>query len=118
MTSYYYLASDQKLGKGTGTLDLVESTMTIPGFDYPIQLEIVNGVEKKHELRELLQYIKNHTSHYDVCVVQIAHIINSNRLELEVKKKSKILLHEIVDLNQLLLEEGELLTIKKVPIFP
>lgn len=65
MTSYYYLASDQKLGKGTGTLDLVESTMTIPGFDYPIQLEIVNGVEKKHELRELLQYIQK-KSHFSL----------------------------------------------------
>lgn len=117
MTNYYYLASDQKLGKGTGSLNMWESTMEIPGFDYPIQMEIVKGVEKKHELRELLQYIQNHTAPYNVCVVQIAHIINSNRLKLEVKKKSKILLHEIVDPNQLLLEEGELLTIKKVPIF-
>lgn len=113
MTNYYYLASDQKLGCGTGSLNIWESTMEVPGFDYPIQMEIVNGVAKKHELRELLQYIQNHMSHYDQCVVQIANILNSNRVELEVKKKSNIFLHELSSPDQLLLKEGEMLTIKK-----
>ena|SRR5690625_732944 len=89
----------------------------IPGFDYPVQLEIFNGLEKEWELRELLQYIRNHTAPYKVCTVQVANLINSNRVELKVEKKYEILLHDIVHPKQLLLEEGHLLSIKKVPIF-
>jgi hypothetical protein len=63
MTNYYYLASDQKLGLGNASLDFVESEAWMnPGFDYPIQVEIFSGVKKEWELRELLQYIRNHTA--------------------------------------------------------
>lgn len=118
MTYYYYLASDKKMALGNGSIDFTETDFhTIPGFDYPIQLEIYNGIEKEWELRALLQYIRNHTAPYKVCVVQIANLINSNKVELKVENKSKILLHEITDAKQLLLEEGHLLTIKKVPTF-
>ena len=118
MTNYYYLSSDQKMALGNCSIDFTKSEMDIiPGFDYPIQLEIYNGIEKEWELRELLQYIHNHCAPYKVCTVQIAHLINSNRVELEVQKSSNILLHEIVDPKQLLLQEGHLLTIKKVPTF-
>ena len=117
MTYYYYLASDQKMGLGTGTLDLTVADDIIPGFDYPVQLEIMNGIEKEWELRELLQYIRNHTASYKVCTVQIANLLNSNKVELKVREKSKILLHEISDPKQILLSEGQLLTIKKVPVF-
>lgn len=117
MTYYYYLASDQKMGLGTGTLDLTVADDIIPGFDYPVQLEIMNGIEKEWELRELLQYIRNHTASYKVCTVQIANLLNSNKVEMKVREKSKILLHEISDPKQILLSEGQLLTIKKVPIF-
>ncbi|GEN89808.1 hypothetical protein [Oceanobacillus sojae] len=115
MTNYYYLASDQKMGQGNGTLDFIEINEVIPGFDYPVQIEIYNGLEKEWELRALLQYIRNHTESYKVCTVQIAHLISSNHFELKARRKSKVLLHEIVDPMQLLLQEGELLTIKKVP---
>ena len=114
MTYYYYLASDKKMEIGNGSIDFTETdNQTIPGFDYPVQLEIYNGIEKERELRELLQYIHNHTAPYKACVVQVANLLNSNKIELKVKKKSKKLLHEIVDANQLLLEEGHLLTIIK-----
>lgn len=52
-----------------------------------------------------------------LCIVQIAHLLNNHRVELKVRKKTKLLLHEITDHKQLLLQEGELLTIKKVPVF-
>lgn len=117
MTDYYYLASDQKMGLGNGTLALTEAEDIIPGFDSPVQLEIFNGVEKEWELRALLQYIRNHTEPYQVCTVQIANLINSNKVELMAREKSKILLHEIIDPKQLLLQEGHLLTIKKIPTF-
>ena len=114
MTNYYYFASDQKMGLGNGSIDFTETDLHIPGFDFPIQVEIYNGIEKAWELRELLQYILHHTTPYKECIVQIAHLINSNRVELKVQKKSNLLLHEIVDPKQLLLQEGHLLTIKKV----
>lgn len=117
MTYYYYLASDQKMGLGNGSIDFNETDGHIPGFDYPIQLEIFNGIEKDWELRELLQYIRNHTSPNEVCTVQIANLLNTHREPLKIKRKSNILLHEIIDPKQLLLEEGSLLTIKKVPSF-
>ncbi|PIC70107.1 hypothetical protein CSV77_10115 [Sporosarcina sp. P16b] len=117
MTNYYYLASDQKLGSGNASLGFIDTdAWLIPGFDYPVQREIINGVEKGWELRELLQYIRNHTAPYDVCTVQIANLLNSNRVELKIQKKSNLLLHEIVDPKQLLLQEGHLLTVNKVPI--
>lgn len=117
MTYYYYLASDQNLGLGNGSLDFVETELfTIPGFDYPVQIEIFNGVEKESELRELLQYIRNYTASYKVCTVQVANLLSSNLFELKVQKKSSLLLHEIVEPRQLLLPEGHLLTINKLKI--
>ena len=116
MTNYYYLASDQKMGLGNGSLDMTEAEVeTIPGFDFPVQVEIVNGVEKAWELRELLQYIQNHMAPYKVCTVQVANLLNSNRVELKVQKKSNILLHELTEPSQLFVQEGQLLTINKVP---
>ena len=88
MTNYYYLASDQKLGSGNASLDFVEiEAWLIPGFDYPVQREIFNGVEKGWELRELLQYIRNHTAPYDVCTVQIANLLDSDQVELKGTEK-------------------------------
>jgi hypothetical protein len=117
MTNYYYLASDQKLGLGNASLDFLETEpWMIPGFDYPVQREIFNGVEKEWELRELLQYIRNYTAPHKVCTVQVAHLLNSNQVELKVQKKSNLQLHEIVDPKQLILPEGHLLTINKVQI--
>ncbi|MCG7343955.1 hypothetical protein MHZ92_07415 [Sporosarcina sp. ACRSL] len=113
MTHYYYLASDKKMGTGNGSVEFIETNYTIPGFDYPVQLETLS-LEKEWELRELLQYIHNHTAPYKACTVQIANLLNSNRVELKLQEKSTIALHEIVTPKQLLLEEGHLLTIKKV----
>ena len=116
MTYYYYLASDQKLGRGNASLEFVETEpWIIPGFDYPVQREIVNGVEKGWQLRELLQYIRNYTAPYEVCTVQVAHLLNANHVELKVQRKSSLLLKEIVDPKLLILQEGHLLTINKVP---
>ncbi|AXI00947.1 hypothetical protein DV702_15250 [Sporosarcina sp. PTS2304] len=117
MTSYYFIASDQKLGCGNASLEILETEpWIISGFDYPIQREIMNGVEKEWQLRELLQYIRNHTAPYEACTVQIAHLVNSNHEELHVQRKSNLLLHEINTPKQLIVPEGHLLTIIKVPI--
>ncbi|WP_438297460.1 hypothetical protein [Sporosarcina sp. FA15] len=117
MTNYYYLASDKIMRLGNGSVDFTETHAgVIPGFDYPIQLEIYNGIEKERESRELLQYIRNHTAPYKACTMQVANLLNSNKVELRVQKKHKLLLHEIIDPKQLLLQEGHLLTIEKVPV--
>lgn len=114
MTNYYYLASNQQLRAGNASLDFLEAEpWLIPGFDYPVQREIFNGVEKDWALRELLQYIQNHFASYECCTVQVAHLINSNLSEVKVQKKSEINLDELINRMQLLLEEGHLLTIKK-----
>ena len=119
MTNYYYLASDQKMNLGNGSVDFskIDEHMMITGFDYPIQMEIYNGLKKDWELQELLQYIFNHTAPYENCTVQIANLINPEQTERGVQKKHNLLLHEIVDSKQLLLQDGHLLTIKKVPVF-
>lgn len=112
MTTYYYMASDQKLADGNASLNFVETEeWLIPGFAYPVQREIVNGVEKKWELRELLQYIQNNTAPHDVCTIQIAHLVNP--IGLIVQNQSTLSLQELTDSKQLLLAEGDLLTIEK-----
>ena len=116
MTNYYYLASDQKMGLGNGSIDFSKTeSQLIVGFDYPVQIEIYNGLIKDWELQELLQYILNHTANYKNCTVQIANLINPGQIELGIQKKHSLLLHELVDFKQLLLKEGHLLTIKKDP---
>lgn len=104
------------MGLGNGSVDYMETDYIIPGFDYPVQFETLS-LEKEWELKALLQYIRNHTAPYKVCTIQIANLLNSNKVELKVQGKSNILLHKIVNPKQLLLEEGHLLTIKKVPYF-
>ncbi|MBC9710094.1 MAG: hypothetical protein H9W80_12850 [Enterococcus sp.] len=114
MTSYYYLASDQNMTDGTGSLEFVKvDPMNVPGFDYPIQREIFNGIEKAWQLRELHQYISNHMERHENCVIQIAHLLNSNLVELQVQEKNFLLFSEMTDPRQFLLNEGQLLTIKK-----
>lgn len=118
MTNYYYLTSDQKMGLGNGSLDFIKTDEDmIAGFDYPVQLEIYNDLKKDWELQELLQYILNHTSPYENCTVQIANLINPEQTESGILEKHRLLLHEIVDSKQLLLQEGHLVTIMKVPVF-
>lgn len=118
MTNYYYLTSDQKMGLGNGSLDFIKTDEDmIAGFDYTVQLEIYNGLKKDWELQELLQYILNHTSPYENCTVQIANLINPEQTESGILEKHRLLLHEIVDSKQLLLQEGHLVTIMKVPVF-
>ncbi len=117
MTYYYYLASVKKLGSGNASLGFIETEpWIIPGFDYPVKREIFNSLEKEWQFRELLQYILNYTVLYEICSVQLVHLLNSDQIELRVQKKSNLLLNEIVDAKQLKLQEGHLLTIKKVPI--
>lgn len=114
MTSYYYLASDQNMIDGTGSLEFIEiDPINVPGFDYPIQREIFNGVEKAWQLRELHQYISNHMTRHAHCIIQIAHLLNSNLVELKVQEKNLLLFSGLTDPRQLLLNEGRLLTIKK-----
>ena len=116
MTNYYYLASDQKLGLGNASLEFIETEpWMIPGFDYPVQIEILNGAVKEWELRELLQYIRNYTAPYEVCTIQVANLLNSDRVKRSVQKKFHLLLNDLVDPKQLVLEEGHMLTISKVP---
>ncbi|HWJ78597.1 MAG TPA: hypothetical protein VNR61_11030 [Niallia sp.] len=117
MTNYYYLASDQKMSLGNGSINFSKTDEhMITGFDYPVQIEIYNGLEKDWELEELYQYILNHTNPYENCTVQIANLINPEHTELGVQKKHSLFLHELVDAKQLFLQEGHLLSIKKVPI--
>ncbi|TYR72494.1 hypothetical protein FZC79_22530 [Rossellomorea vietnamensis] len=45
--TYYYLASDQKLGSGCGTIGIAMSALElVSGFDYPIQVEILMVLKK------------------------------------------------------------------------
>ncbi|MDQ0229920.1 hypothetical protein [Metabacillus malikii] len=118
MTNYYYIASDKEIGAGNGTLDLTKvDSEHIPGFDFPIQYEIYNGLEKEFELRVFMQYIKQQMEPFNECTVQVANLLNSNHVELKVRSKHKVLLHELDHPKQILLDEGQLVTIKKVPTY-
>lgn len=83
MTQYYYLASDQPLAVGNGSLEFAEATReNILGFNFPVQREIYNGVNKTWQLRELHQYIVNHLNRYEKCTVHMAHLLNSSVVDM------------------------------------
>lgn len=61
MTYYYYLASDVELNRESykeHNLYFEESKERIKGFDFPIQIEIYNGINKKEELKILQEEIQ------------------------------------------------------------
>lgn len=50
------------------------------------------------------------------CTFQVAKLVNSNRLPFKVLEKKQVLLHKLKSPEELLLSEGHLLTIQKVPL--
>lgn len=60
MTYFYYIASDIELTVETyieHEIYFERSNVRINGFDFPIQLEIYNGINTKEEGDILLEYI-------------------------------------------------------------
>lgn len=119
MTYYYYIAADIELKPEQyheHIFDLEQSEQRIKGFELPIQLEIYNGVSKKRELQSLLGFIQQQAHGHKRCTFQVANLINSNREPFLITEKKHVLLHKIQSEQDLLLEEGQLLTIEKVPV--
>ena len=119
MTYYYYIAADVELHieqYNEHIFSLEKSTENITGFDVPIQLEIYNGINKKRELQSLLAYVYQQAEGHKRCTFQIANLINSNRVPFTITDKKHVLLHKIKSEQELLLEEGQLLTIEKMPV--
>lgn len=117
MTYYYYIAADIGLPKESLKnvhLDIEESGERIKGFDFPIQLEIYNGIGREREARILLDYISRQAEGHKRCTFQIANLVNSNRVPFKILEKKHIQLHKIKSPAELILEEGQLLTIEKV----
>lgn len=119
MTYYTYIAADIPLKPeqyNEHIFDLEQSDQHIKGFELPIQLEIYNGVTEKRELRSLLAFIQQQTQGHKRCTFQIALLVNSNREPFLITEKKHIQLHKINSEQDLLLEEGQLLTIEKVQL--
>ena len=93
-----------------------ESNERIKGFDFPLQLEIENGINAKEEAEILLEYIYKKAENHKRCAFQVAKLVNSNRVPFKVLEKKQVFLHKIKSSDELLLPEGHLLTIKKVPV--
>lgn len=117
MTNYYYIAADIGLPKESLKnvyLDIDESEERIKGFEFPIQLEIYNGIGREREARILLEYLMQQAEKHKTCTFQIANLINSNRVPFKILERRQVQLHKIKSPAELILEEGELLTIRKV----
>ena len=114
MTDYYYIGSDK-------TLDLVEGRLDawytegveefIHEFDVPIQLEMYSP-EKSQELFPLYLFVKYHFERYPTSTIQIANYLNSNIEDCHIHQKKTLMLKDLTEAGQLLLETGELITIK------
>lgn len=119
MTYFYYIASDIELTTESykeHELYFEESKERIKGFDFPIQIEINNGFNTKEEVEVLLEYIYKKAENHKKCTFQIAKLVNSNRIPFKIIEKKQVFLHKIKSSEELLLSEGHLLTIKKVPV--
>ncbi|MFC3212670.1 hypothetical protein [Planomicrobium okeanokoites] len=119
MTYFYYIASDIELTPETykeHQLYFERSNERIKGFDFPVQIEIDNGINTKKDVEVLLKYIYEKADNHKRCTFQIAKLVNSNRVPFKVLEKNQVLLHKIKSSEELLLPEGHLLTIKKVPV--
>ena len=119
MTYYYYIAADIELSKESIRnvyLDIDESEERIKGFDFPLQLEIYNGIDREREARILLDYIMQQAEGHKRCTFQIANLVNSNRVPFKITGKKHAQLHKIKSPAELILEEGQLLTIEKVNV--
>lgn len=115
MTYYYYIAADIELTADVPS-DIEKSEERIKGFDFPVQLEIYNGINKESEARVLLQYIRQQAEKQKTCTFQIANLVNSNRVPFKILGKKEVQLHKIKSPAELILEEGQLLTIRKVNV--
>lgn len=116
MTSYYFIAADivlKEYNDPTEAIYLEATDEVIKGFDWSVQYEIYNGVRKRHELDALLYYIFEQTREQKKCTIQIAHLINSNRVPYKIREKRKVMLPKIKNSSELLLEEGSMLIIEK-----
>lgn len=119
MTYYTYIAADIPLKPEQyhdAIFELAHCEERIKGFELPIQLEIYNGVTKKRALRSLLSFIEQQAQAHKRCAFQIAMLINSNREPFLVTEKKYVQLHKINSEQDLLLEEGQLLTIEKIQL--
>lgn len=119
MTYYTYIAADITLKPEQyheQIFELAQSEERIKGFELPIQLEIYNGVSKKRALQSLLAFIQQQGHVHKRCTFQIATLVNSNREPFHITEKKHVQLHKIKSEQDLLLEEGQLLTIEKVPV--
>lgn len=119
MTYYTYIAADIALKPEQyheQIFALEQSEQRIDGFELPIQLEIYNGVSKKRALQSLLAFIQQQAQAHKRCTFQMAYLINSNRVPFHITEKKHVLLHKIKSEQDLLLDEGQLLTIEKVPV--
>lgn len=69
---------------------------------------------KKRALRSLLSFIEQQAQAHKRCAFQIALLVNSNREPFLITEKKHVQLQKINSEQDLLLEEGQLLTIEKV----
>lgn len=114
MTQYFYLASDQVVSPGNGSLEITEAPPEmIQGFRFLVQREVYNGITKLWQLREMHQYIINHLNRYEKCTVQVAHLLNSNKVDMRIHKETLLTVAEFNHPQSLLLAEGESVTIRK-----
>ncbi|KMK75842.1 hypothetical protein [Alkalihalobacillus pseudalcaliphilus] len=114
MTNYYYLGSDKPLSIGNGTLDLVHvEPFHIKGMKYPIQVEIINGIEKDWELQALHQYLITHFQNNKESTVEVVHLLNSNRTDFHITERNNMEVQSLIDYQVLRLKEGHRLAIIK-----
>lgn len=119
MTYYYYIAANIPLDAHTYNehiFSLMPCEEHIKGFTLPIQLEINNGLSKKRQAQSLLNFLYAQTASYESCTIEIAHLLNSNHEPYRITQNTTVDLHTLQSADALLLQVGQLLTIRKVPV--
>lgn len=115
MTYFYYIASNIELNTESyreNKLYFENSNEQIQRFDFPIQLEIDNGINTKEDVDILFDYIHEKAENHKKCTFQIAKLVNSNRVPFKILEKKQVLLHKRKSSEESFLPEGRLLTIK------
>lgn len=115
MSYYYYIASDKPLHIFDGQIsrcwpvDDIEGL--IPECEVPIQLEMIS-TEKEQVFKQLYGFLQSHFKRHPSSTVQIVHYLNSSIEDCPIKKNSSIIFKNIGAARQLMLDVGEMMTIK------
>lgn len=108
----YYVASDRNIAEEHLPMNSHIATATIADIEYPIQFELASPLTRE-QLKELLAFVQHHMERFPTCHVQIAHVEVDAEGNTTIPHKNALALNRIVSPEQLNLQVGQSLKIRK-----